>query len=148
MKMKNTIRIISTISTLLVLGLPSIAFSEPVAVIVNSGNTDNVDAATVKAIYSDIKSVWANGNTIMLLELPVTATAREGFAGAVLKKSASDAQADWSNRQMNNTIKNQPKVKRDKLVVKLVGKKVDAIGYVPASMAEGAEGVKVIMTIP
>ncbi len=123
------------------------SFAEAVVVIVNAKNTETLSQSAVKAIYSDIRYTWENGEKIKLFELPVKASARSVFTNKVLNKSAIEAEGDWSNRKVTNTIKNRPKIKRDKLVVKFVAKSVNAVGYVPASLAAGNDKIRVILTL-
>jgi ABC-type phosphate transport system substrate-binding protein len=58
-----------------------------------------------------------------------------------------EAAREWANRKITNTAKNPPKTTKEELVPKLVAKDPNAIGYVSASVAEGKEGIKVIMTL-
>jgi hypothetical protein len=48
---------------------------------------------------------------------------------------------------VNNTLKNEVKVKPQRLVARFVGIKETAIGYVPESEMNDLSGLKVIMTI-
>ena len=49
--------------------------------------------------------------------------------------------------KITNTAKNPPKTTKEALVPKLVARDPNAIGYVSASVAEGKQGIKVIMTL-
>ena len=51
------------------------------------------------------------------------------------------------NRKITNTIKNPSRTKSARLVEKLVGKNPDAIGYIPASMAQGNPDIRVVLQI-
>lgn len=121
--------------------------SETIYVVVNENNTQFIDAAAVKSIYNDEVSHWKNGNEILVFELPVKSFAREKFTQNLLNKSAISSQRDWSNRFVNNTLKNDVKVKPQRLVARFVGIKETAIGYVPESEMDNLSGLKVIMTI-
>jgi hypothetical protein len=142
--MMNTLRL----SVLLfVFGLSFDVFAERIYVVVNENNSQTINPEMVKQIYSDKVSFWKNGEEILVFELPVKSNAREKFAQQVLKKSAISSQRDWSNRFVNNTLKNEVKVKPQRLVARFVGLKSSAIGYIPESEAVNLAGLKIVMTI-
>ena len=142
--MRNYIKSI-LISVALVSAAPVLA--EDVVVIVNAANAQSLSKADIKAIYSDNIIAWSNGQAIVSFDLPVKNEAREGFSRAVLGLSASDAAREWANRKITNTAKNPPRTKPENLVVLSVSKDPNAIGYVPASAAQGKSGIKVLMTL-
>jgi ABC-type phosphate transport system substrate-binding protein len=122
-------------------------FCERIYVVVNEKNIQEINSETIKNIYSDKVSFWKNGEEILVFELPVKSNAREKFAQNVLNKSAISSQRDWSNRFVNNTIKNEVKVKPQRLVARFVGLKQSAIGYIPESEVANLSGIKIVMTI-
>ena len=123
------------------------AIAAPVAVIVNSANTQAVSQADVKSIYTDKKVAWANGNKIAVYNLPPGEGAAETFAHSVLGMSARDAASDESNRIINNTSRNPQQEKRAALVLSIVAKTPAAIGYVPKDLTEGKPGIRVLFTL-
>lgn len=123
------------------------AMAEPVAVIVNSANTQVVSQSDVKSIYSDKTIAWANGATISVHILPSSEPAAEVFAKKVLGMSAQDAASAEANRGVTNTSRNPQKSKRAALVSSIVAKSPEAIGYVPASEVEGKTGLRVLFTV-
>lgn len=129
------------------LAISSNVCSERIYVVVNEKNLQEVNPETVKKIYSDKVSFWNDGEEILVFELPVKSNAREKFSQNVLNKSAISSQRDWSNRFINNTIKNDVKVKPQRLVARFVGLKKSAIGYVPESEIANLSGLKIVMTI-
>ena len=137
----------ATLLFLILTGFGQLLAAEPVAVIVNSNNTEVINAETIKAIYSDKKSFWSNGEKILLFELPVKSRSREKFSQEILRKSAVLSQSDWFNRYVKNTIRNDVKLKPYKLVVRFVSHKESAIGYVPISAVNNITNVKVVMVI-
>ncbi len=120
---------------------------EKVVVIVNEANAQNVTAADLKNMYNDIVIHWANDKPIDLYDTPVSAEARKIFSEKVLGVSPNEAAREWANRKITNTAKNPPKTTKEALVPKLVARDPNAIGYVSASVAEGKQGIKVIMTL-
>ena len=143
--MKNTI---SSLMVFAILTLSTtLAFAEPVAVIVNSANAQAVSQSDVKNIYNDQVITWADGEKITVYNLPIAASAREIFSQKILGMSAEMAAAAESNRLITNTQRNPQKLKRERLVVSIVSKNPHAIGYVPKSATDGVEGIRVLFTL-
>lgn len=123
------------------------AFAEPVVVIVNSANTQNLSLDDVKNIYADKTIVWANGGKIAVYNLPAEDAAAEIFARKALGMSASNAAAAESNRVVSNVARNPQQIKRDVLVASIVAKNPNAIGYVPKAQAMSKPGIRVLFTL-
>lgn len=124
-----------------------VSAAQPIAVVVNINNTDNISQEMIKQIYSDKRNFWSSGEKIELFELPVKDRVREEFSKALLNKSAIASQSDWSNRFVKNTIKNKVKMKPQRLVAKFVSVKKNAIGYIPLAKAKAQPNIKIILTI-
>jgi len=118
-----------------------------VAVIVNSANTQALSKLDIKNIYSDIVTTWENGKTISVYNLPLKSPAREKFSRGVLKMSASSAEMELNNLKITNRMKNPQKEKREKLVVSIVARNPDAVGYVSASLVENKTGIRVLFEL-
>ena len=143
--MKNAI---SALIAFTVLAMSAtLAFAEPVAVIVNSANTQALNKDDVKNIYSDQVITWADGAKIAVYNLPIAASARETFSEKILGMSAELAAAAESNRLITNTQRNPQKLKRERLVLSIVSKNPHAIGYVPKSAAANTEGIRVLFVL-
>ena len=127
-------------------GMPT-AFADPVVVIVNSANTQNISSEDIKNIYMDKTITWENGGKIAAYNLPAEEAAAEIFARKVLGMSASNAAAAESNRVVSNVARNPQQTKRDALVSSIVAKTPHAIGYVPKARAEGKSGIRVLFTL-
>lgn len=132
---------------LLVLVLSPSLLAQQMVVVINAKNAEEITPEMIKQIYSDKRSFWKSGNQILLFELPVKDQRREIFSKALLNKSAIASQSEWSNRYINNTIKNKVKIKPEKLVAKFVSNYQYAIGYISALEAEKQNNLKIIMTI-
>lgn len=124
-----------------------IALADPVAVIVNSANIQNLSLGDVKSIYADRTITWASGGKIAVYNLPTEDAAAEIFARQVLGMSASDAAAAESNRVVSNVARNPQQIKRDALVSSIVAKTPHAIGYVPKAQADGKSGIRVLFVL-
>jgi ABC-type phosphate transport system substrate-binding protein len=125
----------------------AVSYANSVAVIINNKNTAEISRSTIKSIYSDVQFEWSNGSRITLFELPLSSSERETFAQETLNQSAQESQIAWNNRKITNVINNRPKTKRDKLVLKRVSRDINAIGYIPLSMAKNAKGVRIVLII-
>jgi ABC-type phosphate transport system substrate-binding protein len=121
--------------------------AEKVYVVVNANNKEVIDRETIRNIYSDNRAHWSSGEGIILFELPVKAAARQKFSQVILNKSSIISQRDWSNRFINNTIKNQVVTKPDRIVARFVNLKVNAIGYVPESIYKDSSNLRVVLII-
>ena len=121
--------------------------ADPVAVIVNSANNQNLSMEDVKSIYSDKTISWQGGGRIAVYNLPVEEEAAELFARKVLGVSASSAAAAEANRVMSNVSRNPAQIKRAALVVSIVAKAPNAIGYVPKDAIEGKSGIRILFTL-
>lgn len=121
--------------------------AEQVVVIVNADNAQSLSEADVRNIYEENVITWGDGSKVKSYHLPTKAEARETFSQKVLGKSAKASARDIANKKITNTAKNPPQTKKSVLVTTFVGKNKDAIGYVPASAAEGKKGVRIILTI-
>lgn len=145
--MKKILSIILLCSALSLLSLNSSLAGESVVVIVNAANTQELSEQQVKNIYADIVTEWNNGKKITVYNLRVDHEAREAFSQQVFGDSAQKLAAAELNRKITNTIKNPSKTKSARLVTKLVGKNPNAIGYIPASMAQGNPDIRVVLQI-
>lgn len=118
-----------------------------VAVIVQRSNPESLSIEQIKNIYSDRRTTWRSGQTIELYNLPASQEARDIFARQVLGMSGQASASAESRRKVNNTLKNPSKTKRERLVVSIVSKKRNAIGYVPLYMVEGEERVRIVKVL-
>ena len=145
--MKKIFNIILLCSALSLVSFNSAMAGESVVVIVNAANTQELSEQQVKNIYADIVTEWDNGKKITVYNLRVDHESREAFSQKVFGESAQRMAAAELNRKITNTIKNPSRTKSARLVEKLVGKNPDAIGYIPASMAQGNPDIRVVLQI-
>lgn len=131
----------------LALTISTTVAAEDVAIIVNNGNSQELTKQDVAAIYSDDIIQWRNGSRIRSYDLPETSDVRETFSREVLGMSTADTIREWANRKITNSAKNAPKERKERLVLLTVKRNANAIGYVSASSAKGATGIRVVMTI-
>ena len=115
-----------------------------VAVIVNSSNPAGLTLEQIKNIYSDRVTNWRNGQRIDVYNLPDNQDAAEIFARRVLGMSGQAAAVAELQRRTNNTLKNPSKTKRERLVLSIVSRNRNAIGYVPEYLVKNRKNVRVV----
>jgi ABC-type phosphate transport system substrate-binding protein len=115
-----------------------------VAVIINRSNPEMLSVQQIKDIYSDRLATWRSGQRIEVYNLPDNQDAADVFARRVLGMSGQAAAAAELQRRTNNTLKNPSKTKRERLVLSIVGRKKNAIGYVPEYMVKDKSRIRVV----
>jgi ABC-type phosphate transport system substrate-binding protein len=115
-----------------------------VAVIINRSNPETLSVQQIKDIYSDRLATWRSGQRIEVYNLPDNQDAADVFARRVLGMSGQAAAAAELQRRTNNTLKNPSKTKRERLVLSIVGRKKNAIGYVPEYMVKDKSRIRVV----
>lgn len=127
--------------------LANASYAADVAVIVNSSNPEALSIEQIKNIYSDRVTTWRSGKRIVVYNLPNSSESAEVFAQNVLGISAQSAKKAIANRKITNSLNNPPKTKRERLIVALVSRKINAIGYVPVYLVKDEERVRVVAVI-
>ncbi|MBQ4797945.1 phosphate ABC transporter substrate-binding protein [Pseudoalteromonas sp. MMG006] len=118
------------------------AFAE-VAVIVNPGNSNAIDADTIKKVYLGKAKSFANGNKVTPVTQNGTAVADE-FNTKVVGKSSSQLNAYWSKLVFTGKGTPPEKLDTDQAVVDFVAANGDSIGYIDSSKV--TDKVKVVAT--
>ena len=127
--------------------LANASYAADVAVIVNSSNPEALSIEQIKNIYSYRVTTWRSGKRIVVYNLPNSSESAEVFAQNVLGISAQSAKKAIANRKITNSLNNPPKTKRERLIVALVSRKINAIGYVPVYLVKDEERVRVVAVI-
>ena len=115
-----------------------------VAVIIHRSNPETLSIQQIKDIYSDRVTTWRSGQRIEIYNLPDNQDAADVFAREVLGMSGQAAAAAELQRRTNNTLKNPSKTKRERLVLSIVSRKKNAIGYVPEYMIKDKSKIRVV----
>ena len=125
------------------------ASAEPLAVIVNKDNPVNdLSLLEIKMIYHDETTQWPGGEKITVYDLSLKSQERARFSEAVIGKSPNEVEAEWANKTITNTAKNQPVTLKSKaLVLYKIKKDKNAIGYVPISMIKGRPSITQVATV-
>lgn len=125
----------------------SYVYASDVAVIVNNSNPEALSIEQIKNIYSDRVTTWRSGKKIELYNLPESQEAREIFSQKVLGVTSRGAVAAEAQRRTNNTLKNPSRTKRERLVVSIISRKKNAIGYVPEYLVKDKNNVRIVAVI-
>ncbi|MFP3363800.1 phosphate ABC transporter substrate-binding protein [Pseudoalteromonas sp. SIMBA_148] len=125
------------------LSLCSFGALAEVAVIVNPGNANALDAETIKKIYLGKAKSFDNGNKVNPATQNGTAIADE-FNSKVVGKSSSQLNAYWSKLVFTGKGTPPEKFDSDQAVIDFVAANDDSIGYIDSSKA--TDKVKVIAT--
>ncbi len=136
-----------TLVACLLLTAMSPALAEPIVVIVNSANTQNLSVSDVKNIYRDRTTTWSNGNKIKVYNLPSEFLGTGVFSNQVLGVSAHSAAAAEANRIVTNTSRNPQLTKREVLIASIVSRKPNAIGYVHQNIVSRKNGIRIVLTL-
>jgi len=115
-----------------------------VAVIIHRSNPETLSVEQIKNIYSDRVTTWRSGQRIEVYNLPDNQDAANVFAHEVLGMSGRAAAAAELQRRTNNTLKNPSKTKRERLVLSIVSRHKNAIGYVPEYMIKNKKNIRVV----
>lgn len=114
---------------------------EPVVIIVNSTNTQELTLAEIREIYKGKIEAWNNGQRISVYSLPYSDKSHEVFSRRVLGISVNNP-AD-----MDGGIQDIKQIKSEELLVTIVSKKHTAIGYCSQDAIKGKFGIRVIATL-
>lgn len=117
-------------------------------VIVNKANSNPVSKSDISNIYSDRITRWPSGERILILNLPLDSRERQRFSTAILDMSPQDAAKEWSNRTITNRSQSDYRTKNAQVVVSYVERHENAIGYVPATVLNENDNVRVVYSIP
>jgi len=143
--MKNSNLILCLITAISLFS--SVSTADEIAIIINKENTQKLSLNEVKHIYSDNINFWKNGSRIQILNAPVNSSARNIFSKKVLGLSVQQAMATEANKKITNSLKNPTETKRERLIVSIISKKPNAIGYVSKAIAESKSKIKILMII-
>lgn len=145
--MKRLLNILLCSVFVSLVAINSVVAGESIVVIVNAENSQQLTEQQIKNIYADIVTQWDNGNKITVYNLYADEEARETFSQKVFGESAHKQVLAESNRKITNTIKNPSKTKSARLVLKMVSRNPNAIGYVPKSMVKDTTNVRIVLQI-
>lgn len=131
---------------LLLLSIPAMA-GDQVVIIVNSSNNQQLSRQDAKNIYSDKITKWSNGKSIQVYNLPVESESRDNFTRTILGISPREAASLEANRKITNTLQNPTFTKRERLVVSIISKRPQAIGYASKKAVKGKSGIRIVLTL-
>jgi len=114
-------------------------------IIINSQNTQKIDKKLIKNIASDIISTWSNGQPITLYFPKSQTEVRRNFTLDILGISANQDAINWENKKITNTLNNKaPKLLRDKMIIRMVAKHPNSLGYVSPDAIKNNPNIKIV----
>lgn len=122
----------------------SVAFAE-VAVIVNSANSNVIDADAIKRIFLGKQSDFPDGTPAIAIDQSEGSQVVNEFNSKVLDRSASQLKAYWAKLIFTGKGSPPKKVGSDAEVLKIVASDPDKIGYVDSASVDGS--VKVLLKL-
>ncbi len=135
-------------ASILLIPLPAICAAEDLVVVVNDRNPDSLKLDDIRSIYLDRVGIWSNRSRVRVYNLPVGQQLRERFSRVVLGMSAQEAAKVLYNRKITNTLRNAQHTRDSRVVMYRLCRQVNAIGYLPASLAAKCGRLRVVMRIP
>jgi len=127
---------ITTMAAALVL-LSSSAFAG-IVVIVHPSNTNNIDAASIKQIFTGKASSYDDSSEAIPLNLGPKNAATDEFNDKVLRKSAKQLKAYWSKKMFTGSGMPPKEIGSDAEMVKLIATNPNLIGYVSAEAVDAS----------
>ncbi|MFD2166560.1 phosphate ABC transporter substrate-binding protein [Thalassotalea euphylliae] len=115
-----------------------------ISVIVNSTNSDAIDAKLIKRIYLGKTKSFANGTKANVLSLSDSISATEEFRQKALSKSTSQFKSYWSKLAFTGKGTPPKEIASEAAMIDAVKNDASAIGFVTSANVTG--DVKVIAT--
>ncbi|MDD9947295.1 MAG: hypothetical protein OXU20_40020 [Myxococcales bacterium] len=117
-----------------------------IAVIVHpSSPVKSMSRTDLRPIFQTNKTDWDHGGKVFPINLPEGDTSRKGFDAAVLGLDPDRVARYWIDRKIRGGARPPKKVSSVALVLAVVSKKPEAIGYVPGDNVN--KNVKVVARI-
>jgi ABC-type phosphate transport system substrate-binding protein len=140
---RGTIRIL--LITMLALLFAASAYAADVVVIVNKGNTNDVNRTMIEKIYNGDMAAWPAGGAVSALDLPEDSAQRADFTSAVLGKTVAKAKAQWAAKLFSGRATPPKVLGSDDDVRRAVANNKNAIGYIKSSSLD--DSVKSVYTL-
>lgn len=128
---------------ILLIMMGSNIFAQSYKVIVNTANLAlSLSTKEVSDFLLKKKTKWADGTTVMPVDLNSNSQTREDFSKYIHGKSTGVIRSYWQQSAFSGTASAPPEKASDAEVIEYVKKNKGAIGYV--SVASNTNGVKTI----
>lgn len=128
-----------------VLLFSGMAYAADIAVIMNNGNTNDVNKTMIQKIYSGEMPAWPAGGGVAAFDLPEDSSDRATFTTALLGKSVSSVKALWAAKMFSGRATPPKVLGSDEDVKRAVSGNKNAIGYIKASSVDSS--VKSVFTL-
>ena len=111
------------------------AATAELSVIVHPTNTAKLTADDLGDIFRTVMRSWPGGGQISAFELPPNTDERAMFDRAVLKMEPDDVAHFWIDRRMRGGAPPPHQVPDPGVLLRVVAKLENAVGYVPSDLA-------------
>lgn len=111
--------------------------SEPIALVVHPENQTVLDQQQMIQLYLNKISSFSNGQNAHVLHLPRTSNIHRQFCLELLNLSANQYQSYWSRMLFTGAASDLLFVDNSAQMLKVVRQNKNAVGYLPASEANG-----------
>ncbi len=115
-----------------------------VSVIINSANTNTIDAKTIKSIYLGKSKAFSSGEKITVLMLSDRSPATDLFRQKALKKSNSQFKAYWGKLAFTGKGRPPKIIESEAAMISAVKANPAAIGFINSEQV--TDDIKVIAT--
>jgi ABC-type phosphate transport system substrate-binding protein len=116
--------------------------ADPIVVIINKDNPVSALKKSEVERYFLLKSQsWPSGEKVQPINRNNKSKLKQAFIGSALNMSMSKYQDYWLSLKQTTGEREPKSLKSNKFVLKIVGKKKNAIGYLPGKYFEKLEGV-------
>lgn len=116
-----------------------------IVIIGNPGNSNSITAEELQRLYTGKSSSFANGESVLPLNLSDGNALRASFDQKALGRSSSQIKAYWSKLVFTGKGTPPKEVATEEEMIKLVGSNPNLLGYV--SSGADLSAVKVLLTI-
>lgn len=128
------------------------AASGSYAVIVNAANDykadDEAAASLVRSLFLKERLEWPDGTTVKPFASVGGGDVHSSFLQAVLSMTEAELAKHWLAVKQRTGRTAPREVSSSRLMLKLVAKYEGGLGVVEAAEADGADGVRVLLTFP
>jgi ABC-type phosphate transport system substrate-binding protein len=116
--------------------------ADPIVVILNKDNPiSSLKKSDVERFFLLKSQSWPSGEKVRPVNRDNKSKLKKAFVESVLNMSMSKYQDHWLSLKQTTGEREPKSLRSNKFVLKIVGKKKNAIGYLPGKYFENLEGV-------
>jgi hypothetical protein len=115
------------------------------SVVVHPSNANRLSGDDIADVFRSVLRSWPGGKPIAAFELPPNGPERVYFDRTVLRMEPDEVAHYWIDRRMRGGAPPPHQVPEPQIMVRVVGKLENAIGYVPSEIVDS--GVRVVARV-